>query len=306
MTELVGTIDVENILGEGPVWDDRLGRLWWTDIHSRRLYRWDWDVREVGIIDLPRRLGSFCLTSEEGCLLCAFAIGFALVWPATGRNEWLHVIEPDSRGIRMNDGRIDRHGRFWAGSMVENADIAQADTGSLYRVTPDGAVAPQFDGIRISNSTCFSPDGSVMYFADTPTGRIDRFDVSADGTLGERRLFATVEGTGGPDGSDIAADGCLWNAEWGAGQLTRYRPDGSVIERVPVPVSRPTCPTFGGPQLDHIFVTTSRLELDADDLAREPDAGKVLILRSGSSRGIPAPRFSLDALGGVSGKADAA
>lgn len=121
------------------------------------------------------------------------------------------------------------------------------------------------------------------------------FALSADGALGERSIFANVTSGGGPDGSEVDADGCLWNAEWGAWQLTRYSPDGAVLDHVRLPVSRPTCPAFGGPTLNHIFVTTSRLELENGDFAREPDAGKVLILRTDST-GLPAPRFALGAL----------
>ncbi len=293
MTEVVETIDVENTLGEGPVWDDRIERLWWTDIHTRTMYYWDWSEREAVAVPLPNRLASFSLTSERDCLLCAFATGFALLRTELGKIEWLHRIEPEYRGIRLNDGRVDRSGRFWAGSMVENAQVAGSESGSLYSIEPNGRLSTHFDGITISNSICFAPDGATMYFTDTPKGRIEKFDVSPEGALSNRSMFTDVAGEGVPDGSEIDAAGRLWNAEWGAGQISCYLPDGSLKSQVNVPASRPTCIAFGGPQLDHMFVTTSRLELNDDDLAGETDAGKVLILK-GEAKGIPAPKFALD------------
>ena len=127
------TIDVACTLGEGPVWDDRLQCLWWTDIAEQRLYRWSWDERAVTCMDLPERLGSLGLTDDPEWLVCAFASGFALFNPQTGAKDWLHKTEPHSRGIRMNDGRVDGRGNFWAGSMVEDAALAADAKGTLYR-----------------------------------------------------------------------------------------------------------------------------------------------------------------------------
>lgn len=291
------TIDVACTLGEGPVWDDRLQCLWWTDIAEQRLYRWSWNDRTTTRLELPERLGSLGLTSDPEWLVCAFASGFALFNPQTGAHDWLHQTEPHYRGIRMNDGRVDSRGNFWAGSMIEDAALAGDGRGTLYRLSPNGTVTHHREGIAISNAICFPPHGSSLYFADTPTGEILELPLRDDGTVGPAAPFASVQLPGHPDGAIIDAEGCLWNAEWGASQLTAYWPDGSIRHQVPLPVSQPTCMAFGGPDQDMLFVTSAREDLDEAVLRQQPDAGKVLVLAQ-AGRGIPAARFPLDHLRG--------
>ncbi len=295
MVKLIGAIDVSCTLGEGPVWDDRLDRLWWTDIQESRLHYWDWSEKVAHCLDLPERLGSLGLTSDPDWLVCAFASGFALFQPATGTVRWLERPEENYRGIRFNDGRIDRAGRFWAGTMVEDQDKADTASGSLYMLDHSGRTHRHFDGVSIANSLCFSNDGQTLYFADTPTRVIRSYDVPSGLEIGEPEVFAETSGPGWPDGSDIDAENCLWNAEWGASRLTRYNSDGSVRETVDLPVSQPTCVAFGGPKLDHLFVTSAREGLSAGTLASQPEAGKVLILKTGAT-GLPAVRLPVSGL----------
>lgn len=292
MTEVLDTLDVQCTLAECPVWDDRMQCLWWTDIQEQHLYRWDWRERDTKRFDLPERLGSFGLTECEDWLICAFASGFALFEPSRKAIHWLHKTEPDYRGIRMNDGRVDNRGNFWAGSMVENAVLAGNAMGSLYCLAPDGMVTRHLENLTISNAISFPLAGAALYFADTPTGRIERLDLGENVT---RKIFAMVDGMGYPDGAIVDADGCLWSAEWGGARLTSYFPNGKIKRLVGLTVSQPTCPAFGGPDLDLLFVTTAREGLDECALALEPDAGKVLILKPGI-HGLPSPRFPLDQL----------
>ncbi len=288
--EAVAIIPSQCVLGEGPVWDARIGCLWFTDIQSAQLLCWDHDAATLVRHGLPERLGSFGLTSDPATLLCAFASGFARFCPATGAIEWLHRTEPDYRGIRMNDGRADRAGRFWAGSMVEDARQAPAHKGALYRLdASDGRPAAMlFDGIRISNSICFSPDGSQLYFTDTPTREIVRFDCSSDGTLSNRSHFASLSGDAFPDGSDVDAAGRVWNAEWGSGRVTGYAPDGDVVSQILLPVSQVTCVAFGGAALDLMFITTASEGLSPERRAVEPHAGDTFVYRC-NFNGLPAP-----------------
>lgn len=292
---LTMTIDVACTLGEGPVWDDRLNCLWWTDIAEARLYCWDWSERTTKSVELAERLGSLGLTSDPDWLICAFASGFALFNPQTGAQRWLHKAEPHYRGIRMNDGRVDERGNFWAGSMVEEAALAGDEMGTLYRLAPDGTVTRHRHGIAISNAICFPPHGQSLYFADTPTRTILELPLANDGAVMGETSFACVSGDGYPDGAIVDAQGCLWNAEWGASRLTAYRPDGSISQHVPLPVSQPTCMAFGGPDLDLLFVTSARENLDEAALQQQPDAGKVLVLEQ-VGRGVPAGRFPLNQL----------
>lgn len=277
-------------LGECPVWDDRLACLWWTDIQESRLLRWDWDTRTVTVMVLPERLGAFGLTDDPEWLVAAFASGFALYHPATGRRRWIARIALHDRGIRLNDGRVDPAGRFWAGSMVEDAARAQGARGSLYRLDGDGRVHRMKDGIMIANGICFVQGGRVMHFADSPTRRIMSFQVAQDGHIQQESLFATVPPPGVPDGADSDAQGMVWNAEWGAGRITCYRLDGTIAQQIMLPVSQPTCVAFGGPLLDHLFVTSAREGLPPEQ--DEPMAGDILVYQL-ATPGTLAPRFPL-------------
>lgn len=287
----VGTIPCQCTLGEGPVWDDRTDRLWWTDIQEARLHYWDWNEDKFGWFDCPERLGSFGLTDRPDWFICAFASGFALFRPESSELRWIVRPGEGFRGIRFNDGRVDRSGNFWAGTMVEDEERADGARGALYRLSPEGTLARLLDGIGISNSICWSPDGRWMWFADSTRGLIQRFahDPVA-GTLSDPVDFAVALDPASPDGSDVDAEGSLWNAEWGGACITRYASGG--IQHVSLPVTQPTCIAFGGPDLDHIFVTSAREGLDEPTLAAQPEAGNVLVLKT-SATGIAAPRYSL-------------
>lgn len=288
-TEPAFIIPSHCVLGEGPVWDDRAGCLWFTDIQRAELLCWHHAAARLGRIALPERLGSLALTDDPDRLLLALADGFALFSLSSGRIAWLHRLDLAACGMRLNDGRVDRQGRFWAGAMVEDAARAPARRGSLYRIDPPGSAPPQAlrDGIMISNSLCFSPDGAHAYFADSTTGRILRYP--ADGPLGEPAIFARTDRGHAPDGSDVDATGRLWNAEWGGSRVTAWNPDGTLAGRLALPVSQVTCVAFGGPRLDLLFVTSASEGLAP---AAEPHAGDVLVYEVGV-KGLPAVRFCL-------------
>lgn len=291
--DFVTAIPSQCTLAEGAVWDERTGALWFTDIQRRQLLRFEWEAQRLQRHDLPERLGSFGLTADRGELVCAFASGFAMYRPETAERRWLYHIAPAYRGMRMNDGRVDRQGRFWAGSMVEDEELAPPQRGTLYRLDhADGTpAAPMLDGITISNSTCFSPSGDRIYFTDSPTRQIMTYDLDPEsGEISDPRTFACLSGKGYPDGSDVDAAGRLWNAEWGSGRVTAYNPDGSIWAQLDLPVSQATCVAFGGPELDLLFVTTARENLSHERLGKEPQAGDVLVYRT-DTVGLAAPVF---------------
>lgn len=292
--ELIATIPSQCELGEGPVWDGRIGALWFTDIQQAQLLRLDWPSRVLTRFALPERLGSLGLTADPARLVCAFASGFAWFEPESGRCSWISRTEPEYQGIRMNDGRVDRAGRFWGGSMVEDAALAAGRGGALYRLDSGAGKGPEslFGGISISNSICFSPSGDQLYFTDTPTREIKVFDCNpATGALGNSCRFAAVDGAGFPDGSDVDAAGRLWNAEWGSGQVTVYQIDGSILAHLAFPVSQVTCVAFGGELLDHLFVTTAYEGLPAEQRSAQPHAGDLFVYRT-NARGLPAATFA--------------
>jgi sugar lactone lactonase YvrE len=209
--------------------------------------------------------------------------------PATGKLQFLTHLEPNEPGNRYNDGRCDRRGRLWIGTM--DMTIRRA-SGSFYRVSADRSVLRLFDGITVPNSTAFSPDDRTMYFADTPKHTIWAFDFDLDaGAMSNRRVFADLTGRKAlPDGSCIDAEGFLWNAEFAGRRLTRYAPDGRVDRTVEVPVTSPTCCCFGGDNLGTLYVTSSTHEHGAVQRAAEPWAGGLLALDVGV-RGLPEAAF---------------
>ena len=162
---------------------------------------------------------------------------------------------------------------------------ATGRTGSVYRFDPDRTVHRFSDGVSIPNSLAFSPDGTVMYFADSTDRTIWAFDYDPDtGTPSGRRVFATTD-LGVPDGSTVDTDGCLWNAEWGAARVVRYTPAGTVDRVIEMPVEKPTCCAFGGPGLDVLYVTSARVGSEHP----EPYAGGVFAIQTGASGLAPTP-----------------
>ena len=289
MAEVRLVVDARNKLGEVPVWDVQEQALYWVDIEGRRLHRRDHASGAVTHWDFPERIGSFALR-QAGGLVCAFESGFAFFEPASGAIEWIARPEAMIRRNRMNDGKCDRAGRFWAGSMD---DRLREHTGSLFRLDPDRSVHRMDGAIGVSNSLAWSPDDRIFYFADTMDGTIYAYDFDrATGAIANKRVFATTQDQpGSPDGSTIDAEGCLWNAQWDGWRLVRYAPDGRVDRVVELPVQKPTSCMFGGPDLATLYVTSAIWDLSGAALAAQPWAGGVLAVAAGV-RGLPEPRFA--------------
>ncbi len=274
-SELIDIVAVGNTLGEGVLWDVRGQRVWWTDIQERRLFRYQPDVRALEHFELPERLGSFGFIAGSEEIVAAFESGFAFYHPESGRLEWIARPGHDAANVRFNDGRVDRAGRFWAGSMVEGEGSPK---GKLYCLSGQHSRVRLTD-IAISNSLCFSADGRHLYFADTPARTILRYDIDAKGELHNRHVFAHTPPGALPDGSNIDAEGHLWNAQWGASRVVRYAPDGTISGQIGVPTAQPSCIAFGGRDLDLLFVTTAREGLSPATLAAEPHAGDLFVYR---------------------------
>jgi L-arabinonolactonase len=270
------------------LWDALGQRAWWTDIHERRLYRYDPLARALQRFELPERLGSFGMVVDSDSIIAAFESGFAFYHPESGQLDWIERPAHAAANVRFNDGRVDRQGRFWAGSMVEGTG---PPTGKLYSLT-GSASQVHLSGIAISNSLCFSPDGRQLYFADTPHRLILRYDLNpATGALSNRQVFARTPAGAYPDGSQVDAVGYLWNAHWGAGRIVRYAPDGSISGAIEVPASQVSCVAFGGRNLDQLFVTSARVDLSPAQLAREPNAGDLFIYQL-DVKGLADARFT--------------
>lgn len=289
--ELVEVIAVDNVLGEGIQWNAVDGCAWWTDIQSRKLYRWHPASATLENFCVPERAGCFALIEGSDELIVAFESGFARYCPATGATHWVARPEQGVTGRRFNDGRADRQGRFWAGTMVENRVAAGDRSASLYCIDHRGQMTRHIGGIEIFNGLCFSPDSRYCYFADSPTRHIFRFVFDVDnGRLGPGEIFAQTPEGGFPDGAAVDCDGCLWSAQWGAGQVIRYTPSGRIDAILPVPTRQPSCVAFGGPDLDLLLVTSAREGLSQASLAAEPLAGNVFVFRT-CHTGLTEPRY---------------
>lgn len=278
-----------DILGECPLWDDLAQCLYWVDIRRPAIRRWRHASGEVDSWTMPDLVGSIALV-DDGRLLVALPQQIALFDPAS---EQLTPFVPGlalPEGHRFNDGRCDARGRFWVGSMH---NITRAPEGTLFCLEGSGPLRPIRHGICIPNSLAFSPDGHTLYFADSLHYRIYAHPYTvASGHMGEPRVFAKSEPPAFPDGSAVDEEGFVWNAEFNGARLVRYAPDGSVEREIALPVDRPTCCVFGGPDLGILFITSTSQNMSEADRQARPMAGALMAMRPGV-RGLPEPRFAL-------------
>jgi sugar lactone lactonase YvrE len=281
----IGTDEVELVLdarvelGEGPLWDAREQVLWWVDILSGHVHRFDPATGQDRVFDVGQYVGAIALRATEPGLMLAAHEGFVVGGP-DGRVKPFVTVELELPGNRMNDGYCDERGRFWAGTMA----IAEGPgAGSLYRLNPGGEVTRMLSGVSISNGIDWSSDGRTMYYIDTPTHLVEAFDFDADaGTISNRRTFAAIpDGMGGPDGMIVDADDCLWVGLFGGSHLRRYTPDGEVERIVRLPAANVTKCAFGGPALEELYITTAWHNATPEQRERQPHAGSLFRCQPG-------------------------
>jgi sugar lactone lactonase YvrE len=260
-------------LAEGPVWDAARGLLRWVDILPGHVHALDPVSGAHTWFEAGDPVGTFGLTRGGGLVL-ALVDGFALAGPDGQDLRRLGEFTVDRAVVRFNDGKPDPWGNFWAGTMAWQEQSGPPC--SLYRLTPDGAVTELFGGVGLSNGLDWSDDRKTFYYADSLSGGVDVFDTDpGTGALSGRRRFVTVSGGGIPDGLTLDADGCLWLAVWGTGELHRYTPDGALDTVVRLPVSQVTSAAFGGADLSTLYITTARENFTPADLRDQPHAGDI-------------------------------
>lgn len=283
---------VANQLGEGVIWHPLTQSLWWTDIEACQLYRYALAEDALQSWPVPERIGSFGFTDKPGLLVVAFASGFALFDHTNGHIQWLAQPEQQRPANRLNDGRVDRQGRFWAGGMVEHPEHEQDSQGAgLYCLDTAGQVQQHLDGIRISNGLCWSPEADILYHADSARRVITAYPFNAaKGSLGAPRLFATTPEGIHPDGATIDSAGNLWSAQWGGSRVVCYDRQGQITGVLKLPVSQTSCVAFAGPELNLLCVTTARTGLSEAQLLAEPGAGDLFIYEV-EAHGLPEARF---------------
>jgi sugar lactone lactonase YvrE len=279
--------DTIDILGEGPVWDVQEQAFYWLDIRGCLVRRYDWSSGRTQSWTLPEMVGSLAIR-ERGGLLLAMRSSISFFDPATGALERVAAPEAGRENMRFNDGKCDRQGRFWAGTMN---DLVREPSGTLYRLDPQRGCVAQFNGLRTPNSLAWSPDGRIMYFADSRSQVIHAYPYEpATGELGAPRVFHTVEPPAIPDGATVDAEGFVWSALYGGSRVVRIAPDGRVDRTIELPVEQPTSCQFAGPNLDVLFITTARQRLTQEQLAQQPLAGALLAADVGV-RGLPETRY---------------
>ena len=277
-------------LAEGAFWAWREQELIWVDILGQTVNRFDPVTGRNCSYTLPSLVGT-AVPRTDGALHLALREGFARFDPASGRLSNLPIPpEHDQAHFRFNDGKCDPAGRFLAGSLSLKKEH---NTSALYLLERGNRTRRLIEGVSISNGLAWSTDGETMYYIDTLTRRIDAFDYDlATATPTRRRPAVEIpEALGYPDGMTIDIDGCLWVALWGGSAIIRCDPKrGSILERIPLPVSLVTSCAFGGKNFDTLFVTSARCDLDSSARAQQPLAGSILALDLKVS-GIPSNYF---------------
>jgi len=280
---------------EGPCWDPRLEKLLWVDQYAGLVHQADFDAdtRRLEIehsfqVGVPVGAVAPSIGPDGGWLLAA-GHGFAHM-SHDGTVTWLGQPEADApQRMRMNDGKADPRGALWAGSMAFDK---QPGAGSLYRLDPDGTITVARTRTTISNGLAFSPDGDRLYYIDTPTQRVDRFHITADGRLTDQATVVTIDPSlGHPDGMCIDTEGCLWVALWDGSAVHSYSPAGELLAVVEVDAPQVSSCTFGGPDLSTLFITTSAENMTRAQRARHQHSGKVFCADVGV-KGRPADAYA--------------
>jgi sugar lactone lactonase YvrE len=282
-------LDGRASLGEGPVWSVAEQVLYWVDINAPSLNRFDPATGRNAAMPMPESIGCFALRRAGGFIVALR--GGVWLAHADGSLERKVADAPyDPAHHRFNDGRCDRQGRFFAGSMNEKRDAA---SGALVRVDADWSVTPILSDITISNGLAWSPDGRTMYHADTPTRIVHAYDYdTATGTPSNCRVFAQGAGeTDRPDGGAVDSAGNYWTAFYRGGKVVQLSPEGATLAEFQVPAMCPTMCAFGGPDLKTLYVTTARQHREPDELARLPQSGGLFAMRV-DVPGLPEPAFA--------------
>ena len=280
--------DIEADLGEGPVWSPEEQTIYWIDVTQRKIFRHALATKKTETFAVSGMPGSIALRKRGG-IVAAFRTEPALIDLVSGAETKLPS-GIDFGKERFNDGKCDRRGRFFAGTMDKTMQDA---IGGLYRIDPDHSVTKVGDGIRLSNGIGWSPDDRVMYHCDSRPGYVYAYDYDIDtGTPSNRRVHLDLTRSGyHPDGCTVDAEGFLWLAEVGSSNVGRYAPDGRRVGGITLPTPRVTSVMFGGPTLETLFITTMRYNLSPEESARQPLAGRLFVCEPGV-KGLAEPMFA--------------
>lgn len=274
-------------LGEGPHWDHKERKIYWLDIMGKTIHGYDPAKREYSACKTPSTVG-FAALANNGKFVAGLQDGIYLVDFSTGGTS--AIVRPQYADLnnRFNDGKCDRRGRLWAGTM-NNIDHSKP-SGALYRLD-DRGLSEQATGIYVSNGLGWSPDNKIMYYTDTGQKTIWAYDYDIDsGAATNRREFITFGGPGKPDGMCVDSEGRLLVCLWDGWRVEIYTPDGKLNCAIDLPVPRVTCCAFGEHDFKTLYITTASIGLDADTLKKAPHAGKLFAINM-KVPGLPEARF---------------
>ncbi|MCE9678502.1 SMP-30/gluconolactonase/LRE family protein [Shewanella sp. AS1] len=301
--KLIHTLNVSNSLGEGVIWDCESQCIWWTDIQASMLFQFSVESNSLNQYAMPMRVGCFALIENDPRLIVAFEKGIALYHLQSQALQWLATPEIDKSHHRFNDGRVDRQGRFWAGTMVESPvenrgedpqGINSVELGALYCIDHQLSCHKILSGIEIANSLCWSPEGDYVYHADSVKQQIQRFEFNQTPLSFKRPETLAYTANGAlPDGADVDSDGYIWSAHWNGGKVVRYDPEGHIDLELLLPVSNPTSVTIGGKDLNWLIITSAKEGLSEQQLADQPMAGSLFIYELHGVKGLGSNRFLL-------------
>ncbi len=291
MGKIECVLDARVRLGEGTLWDPREQVLWWVNIWGKEIHRFDPATRRDQVWPTPEDVGCLAVR-ERGGLVISLRSGFYFFDPASGRFDAIVDPEADMPETRFNDGKTDRQGRFYSGTVFEVEGRPVEPKASLYRLDADLTCHRVVGGIGISNGLAWSPDGKTMYYGDSNAKRVWAWDFdTVTGEVENRRLFVDTSETGGvPDGATVDIEGCYWLTLPVTGKVIRYDPDGKAMETITMPTDLPTCCGFGGKDLDILYVTTATVGRPPEKLAGQPHAGGLFAVDAGV-RGLPEAHF---------------
>lgn len=288
MAELRCVLDNKAICPECPVWVPEEQALYWTDIPGKTLNRLHPATGANTSWPIPEEVGCFALREGDG-IVAALRSGFAFIDLDTSEIDRIADPEADKPENRFNDGRCDRMGRFWAGTMHEPRSRRD---GALYRLDPDRSWTRKAADVMVANGLAWSPDNRIMYWSDSRRQIVFAFDFDADTgePSNQREFLRLTDAQGRPDGAAVDVDGCYWSACFMGGKVIRFTPDGRADRTVELPVRDATMCAFGGPELRTLFITTSREALTPAEAAAQPQAGGIFAAEVGV-QGLPEPRF---------------
>lgn len=276
-------------LGEGPVWDALNQQILWLDITKGKIHQYDIYSKTHDIFNVGEMIG--CIAPREsGGLIAGLQNGIAFV--DTKKNYVQHIVNPEKAlANRFNDGKCDAAGRFWAGTMAVSEEESK---GNLYVMEPDLSIKKKIENVSISNGIAWNADSTIMYYIDTPTHYVFAFDydLKTGGIDNQRVAIDLTHETGYGDGMTIDEEGMLWIAFYGGWRVARYDPNtGKLLQEIEVPAANATCCTFGGADLNDLYITTATKGLDAENLQQQPHAGKLFVVKNCDVKGTAVQKF---------------